>query len=132
HGTFDVEYSIEGGTVKDMLVDEEIFALIVIIESTDDGSISLEIPRYALDAKKQDETDDIFIIIIDGIEAPYQETITDSNSRVITINFEQGDSDIEIIGTTIIPEFGTIAMMVLAIGIITTIFVTKNKFQMPI
>ncbi|MEX2193146.1 MAG: PEFG-CTERM sorting domain-containing protein [Nitrosarchaeum sp.] len=132
HGTFDVEYSIEGGIVKDMLVDEEIFALIVIIESTDDGSISLEIPRYALDAKKQDETDDIFIIIIDGIEAPYQETITDSNSRVITINFEQGDSDIEIIGTTIIPEFGTIAMMILAIGIITTIFVTKNKFQMHI
>jgi len=132
HGTFDVEYSIEGGTVKDMLIDEEIFALIVIIESTDDGSISLEIPRYALDAKKQDETDDIFIIIIDGIEAPYQETITDSNSRVITINFEQGDSDIEIIGTTIIPEFGTIAMMILAIGIITTIFVTKNKFQIHI
>ena len=132
HGTFDVEYSIEGGSVKDMLIDEEIFALIVIIESTDDGSISLEIPRYALDAKKQDETDDIFIIIIDGIEAPYQETITDSNSRVITINFEQGDSDIEIIGTTIIPEFGTIVMMILAIGIITTIFVTKNKFQMHI
>ncbi len=132
HGTFDVEYSIEGGTVKDMLVDEEIFALIVIIESTDDGSISLEIPRYALDAKKQDETDDIFIIIIDGIEAPYQETITDSNSRVITINFEQGDSDIEIIGTTIIPEFGTIAIMILTIGIITTIFVTKNRFQIHI
>ena len=132
HGTFDVEYSIEGGTVKDMLVDEEIFALIVIIESTDDGSISLEIPRYALDAKKQDETDDIFIIIIDGIEAPYQETITDSNSRVITINFEQGDSDIEIIGTTIIPEFGTITMMVLAIGIITTVFVTRNRFQIHI
>jgi len=132
HGTFDVEYSIEGGIVKDMLIDEEIFSLIVIIESTDNGSISLEIPRYALDAKKQDETDDIFIIIIDGIEAPYQETITDSNSRVITINFEQGDSDIEIIGTTIIPEFGTIVMMILAIGIITTIFVTKNKFQMHI
>ncbi len=132
HGTFDVEYSIEGGTVKDMLVDEEIFALIVIIESTDDGSISLEIPRYALDAKKQDETDDIFIIIIDGIEAPYQETITDSNSRVITINFEQGDSDIEIIGTTIIPEFGTIVMMILVIGITTTIFVTKNRFQIHI
>lgn len=132
HGTFDVEYSIEGGTVKDMLVDEEMFALIVIIESTNDGSILLEIPRYALDAKKQDETDDKFIIIIDGIEAPDQETITDSNSRVIKINFEQGDSDIEIIGTTIIPEFGTIAMMVLAIGIITTIFVTKNRFQMHI
>jgi predicted secreted protein with PEFG-CTERM motif len=132
HGTFDVEYSIEGGTVKDMLVDEEGLALIVVIEATDDGSISLEIPRYALDAKKQDETDDTFIIIIDGMEAPYQETITDSDSRVITINFKQGDSDIEIIGTTIIPEFGTITMMILAIGIITTIFVTRNRFQIHI
>ena len=132
HGTFDVKYTIEGGIVKDMLIDEKIFALIIIIESTDAGSISLEIPRYALDAKKQDGEDDIFIIIIDGIEAPYQESITDSDSRVITINFEQGDSDIEIIGTTIIPEFGTIAMMILTIGIITTIVVTKNRFQMNI
>ena len=132
NGTFDVEYSIKGGTVKNMLIDEDIFALIVVIDSTDEGSITLEIPRYALDAKKQDGADDIFIIIIDGIEAPYQETITDSNSRVITINFEQGDSDIEIIGTTIIPEFGTVAAMILAIGIITTIVVTRNKFQMYI
>ncbi|MEK6864954.1 MAG: PEFG-CTERM sorting domain-containing protein, partial [Thermoproteota archaeon] len=132
YGTFDVEYSIDGGIVKNMLIDKDTFALIVIIESTDEGSISLKIPREALDAKKQDGTDDIFIIIIDGIEAPYQETVTDSNSRVITINFEQGDSDIEIIGTTIIPEFGTIAVMILAIGIMTTIFVTKNKFQIHI
>jgi predicted secreted protein with PEFG-CTERM motif len=131
-GTFDVQYSIEGGTVKNMLIDKDIFALIVVIESTDDGSISLEIPREALDAKKQDKTDDTFIIIIDGIEAPYQETLTDSDSRIITINFEQGDSDIEIIGTTVIPEFGTIAVMILVIGIMTTIFVTKNKFQIHV
>ena len=131
-GTFDVEYSIEGGTVKNMIVDKDIFALIVTVDSTDKGSISLKIPRDALDAKKQDNTDDIFIIIIDGIEAPYQETITDSGSRVITINFEQGDSDIEIIGTTIIPEFGTIAVMILAVGIITTIAITRNKFQIRI
>ena len=131
-GTFDVQYSIEGGTVKNMLIDKDIFALIVVIESTDQGSISLEIPRVALDAKKQDKTDDTFIIIIDGVEAPYQETVTDSNSRVITINFEQGDSDIEIIGTTIIPEFGTIAVMILVIGMVTTILVTRNKFQIHI
>ena len=132
HGTFDVNYSINGGTVKNMLIDKDIFALIVIIESENDGSITLEIPRDAFDAKKQDQTDDTFIIIIDGIEVPYQETVTNTNSRIITINFEEGDSDIEIIGTTIIPEFGTIAVMILAVGIITTIIVTKNRFQIPI
>ena len=128
YGTFDVEYSIDGGTVKNMLIDENIFALIVIIESIDDGSISLEIPREILDAKKQDKTDEAFIIIIDRIEAPYRETTTDSDSRIITINFEKGDSNIEIIGTTIIPEFGTIAVMILVVGIIsTTVLVSKNK-----
>jgi len=132
YGTFDVEYSIEGGTVKNMLIDKDIFALIVVIESTDDGSISLEIPREIIDAKKQDMSDDTFIIIIDGIEVPYQETVTNSDSRIITINFESGDSDIEIIGTTIIPEFGTIAVMILIIGIMTTILFTKKKFQIHI
>ena len=132
YGTFDVNYSINGGTVKNMLIDKDIFALIVIIESENDGSITLEMPRDAFDAKKQDQTDDTFIIIIDGIEVPYQETVTNTNSRIITINFEEGDSDIEIIGTTIIPEFGTIAMMILVVGIITTIIVTKNRFQIPI
>ncbi|MGI0057679.1 MAG: PEFG-CTERM sorting domain-containing protein [Nitrosarchaeum sp.] len=132
YGTFDVKYSIEGGIVKNMSIDKNIFALIVTIEPTDNGSISLEIPREILDAKKQDKTDEAFIIIIDGIETPYKETVIDSNSRAITINFEQDDSDIEIIGTTIIPEFGTITVMILTIGIITTIFVTKNKFQIHV
>jgi predicted secreted protein with PEFG-CTERM motif len=132
YGTFDVNYSINGGIVKNMLIDKDVFALIVIIESENDGIITLEMPRDAFDAKKQDQTDDIFIIIIDGIEVPYQETVTYTDSRIITVNFEKGDSDIEIIGTRIIPEFGTITVMILAIGIITTIIVTKNRFQIPI
>lgn len=126
-GTSDVQYSIEGGIVKDMSIDKNNFALIVLIESTDRGTISLEIPREMLDAKKQDKTDETFIVLIDGIEAPYQEAITDSDARIITINFEKGDSNIEIIGTTIIPEFGIIAVMILAIGIMIMVFVTKKN-----
>jgi predicted secreted protein with PEFG-CTERM motif len=52
-----------------------------------------------------------------------------SESRVITINFEQNDSDIEIIGTYVVPEFGTVVMMILVVGIMATILVAKNKFQ---
>ena len=132
YGTFDVNYSISGGVVKNMLIDKNSFSLIAIIETENNGSITLEMPRNAFDAKKQDQTDDIFIIIIDGIEVAYQETVTNTNSRIITINFEEGDSDIEIIGTTIIPEFGTIAVMILVVGIITTIIVTKNRFKIQI
>jgi predicted secreted protein with PEFG-CTERM motif len=132
NGTFDVEYTIKGATIKDIVVDSDIFALIVQIESTDDGTITLELPREFIGAEKQDGKDDTFIILIDGIEVAYLESVVHSESRVITINFEEGDSDIEIIGTYVIPEFGAIVMMVLIVGIMITIVVNKNKFQISI
>ena len=132
YGTFDVEYTIKGGTVKDMIVDSEIFALIVQIDATDEGTISLDLPREFIGAEKQNGKDDTFIILIDGVEVAYQESVVLSESRVITINFEQNDSDIEIIGTYVIPEFGSVVMMILIVGILATIVITRNKFQMRI
>jgi len=126
-GTFDVDYTIRGASVKNMLVDPEIFALIVIIKSDDDGSITLQLPRASIDAKKTDETDDTFIILIDGIEVPYEEKVTNQQARTITIEFEQGDSDIEIIGTFVIPEFGNVVMLVLVLAIISTILISTKK-----
>jgi predicted secreted protein with PEFG-CTERM motif len=131
-GTFDVEYTIKGGTIKDMIVDSDIFALIVQIDATDEGTITMSLPREFIGAEKQDGKDDLFIILIDGIEVPYQESVTNTDSRVITINFEQNDSDIEVIGTYVIPEFGTIVMMILLVGITSTIILTRNKFQVKI
>lgn len=132
YGTFDVEYTIKGGTVENMLVDPESFAIIVQIDSTDEGTITLDLPREFIGAEKQDGKDDTFIILIDGIEVAYQESLVRPNSRVITINFEEGDSDIEIIGTYVVPEFGTIAMMILIVGIMTVILASRNKFQIKI
>jgi len=131
-GTFDVEYTIKGGTIKNMIVDADIFAIIIQIESTDEGTISLDLPREFIGAEKQDGKDDTFIILIDGIEVAYQESVVHSDSRVITINFEEGDSDIEIIGTYVVPEFGTIVMMILIAGIMTIIIASRNKFQIKI
>jgi len=131
-GTFDVEYTIRGGTVKDMVVDSENFALVVEIDAIDEGMITLELPREFIGAEKQDGKDDKFIILIDDIEVPYQELVVDSDSRVIKINFEQGDSDVEIIGTYVVPEFSTIAVMILIIGIMATVAMTRNKIQIKI
>jgi predicted secreted protein with PEFG-CTERM motif len=132
YGTFDVEYTIKGGTVKNMIVDANTFAVIVQIDATDEGSIILDLPREFIGAEKQDGKDDTFIILIDGIEVAYQESVVLADSRVITIEFEQGDSDIEIIGTYVVPEFGAIAMMILIVGILMTILVARNKVQIKI
>jgi len=131
YGTFDVDYTIRGATIKDMVVDSNIFALIVTLESSDDGAITLELPRESIDAKTMNDQDDDFIILIDGAEVPYTDISKDSEYRTITIDFEQGDGDIEIIGTFVIPEFGNIVMIILVIGIISTILLS-SKFRLPI
>ncbi len=132
YGTIDIDYTITGGTIKNMIVDSDSFAIIVQIEAPEEGTITLDLPREFIGAEKQDGKDDTFIILIDGIEVPYQESLVHPDSRVITINFEEGDSDIEIIGTYVVPEFGTIVMMILIVGIITVILATRNKFQIKI
>ncbi|MGH1565932.1 MAG: PEFG-CTERM sorting domain-containing protein [Nitrosopumilus sp.] len=130
YGTFDVEYTIKGGTVKDMVVNSDIFGVVVEIDSTDEGTITLDLPREFIGAEKQNGKDETFIILIDGIEVAYQEIIN-SESRIITINFEQEDSKIEIIGTYVVPEF-SIVVIILIVGIMTVILVTKNRFQIKI
>jgi len=129
HGTFDVKYTIKGGIINNMIVDSDSFALIVQIDAIDDGTITLELPKEFIGAEKQDGEDDIFIILIDGIEVSYQESGVHPESRIITINFEQGDSNIDIIGTYVVPEFSSIVIMVLIVGIMITILTTRNRFQ---
>jgi predicted secreted protein with PEFG-CTERM motif len=131
HGTFDVKYTIKGATLKDIVVDSNIFGLTVIIESADEGTVTLELPRKFIGAEKQDGKDNTFIILIDGIEVEYKEAAVYSESRIIKIDFEPNDSKIEIIGTYVVPEFGAISAMILIVGITSMIILTK-KFQTSI
>ena len=70
--------------------------------------------------------------MVDNVQSPYSEITTFSEFRTIMIDFEKGDSDIQIIGTYVIPEFGTIVMIILTIGIMSSVLLTKNRFQFKI
>ena len=129
HGTFDVKYTIKGATIKNIIINSDILGLTVLIESADEGTVTLELPREFIGAEKQDGKDETFIILIDGIEVEYEEETTHSESRTISIDFEPKDSKIEIIGTYVVPEFGTIAAMILIVGITSMIILTRNRFQ---
>ena len=136
-GTFDIPYTIRGGILSDISIDENIFGLVIKFDSSDEGKLVLDLPRKYIDAEKQNGKDEVFIILVekqngDLVETTYQETISNSDIRTITINFEEGDSQIQIIGTYVIPEFGTIVMIILTVGIMTSILLTKNRFQIKI
>jgi len=131
-GTFDVKYTIRGGTVENIEIDPENLGLLVKINSSNNGKIVLELPRESIDAEKQNGKDEEFIILINNSQTTYDEIRSESTVRTIGITFEKGDSEIQIIGTHVVPEFGTIVMIILTIGILASILLTKNKFQIKI
>ena len=131
-GTFDIKYHIKGGILKDIVIDPQILGLVVDIEAQHDGTLTLDLPRQYIDAEKQDGKDDVFIILIDNMETTYDEPTLYSEIRTITIDFQKDDSKIQIIGTHVIPEFGTIVMIILTMGIMASIVLTRNRFQIKI
>ena len=136
-GTFDLPYTIKGGTLSEILIDENIFGLIIDIDTSDNGKIILDLPRKYIDAEKQNGKDDVFIILIekqngDIIETTYDEETSYSEIRTISIDFEENDSKIQIIGTYVIPEFGMIVMIILTVGIMASVLLTRNRFQIKI
>ena len=121
---FDVSYIITGGKVLGITADVEAKSLLVSIETTSDGMLTITLPRELIDAKINGE-DDSFFVLIDGEEVDFEEETT-STDRTLTISFQDGAEEIEIIGTQIVPEFGAIAALVLAVAIISIIAVSAK------
>jgi len=105
---YDVDYDIIGGTVLSVSIDTGFVELIVDIESFDDGTLQITIPRPLLDAKFE-ESDDDFFVIVDGFEADFIEISSNTQSRTLLISFFLGERQIEILGTHAIlsDDFGT-------------------------
>ncbi len=120
-----IGYTITGGKLLGIVADFDANSLIISIEATDDGTLTLTIPRSVLDATINGEDDDFFVLV-DGEEVDFDETTT-SIDRTLTIEFPAGAEEIEIIGTFVIPEFGTIAAMILAVAIISIIAISAKS-----
>ena len=121
-----ISYEITNGKIINIITDMDAKSLLIDIEAWDNGSITLTIPRSVLDAKINDVDDDEFFVLVDGEEVNFEE-ITTSTDRTLTIEFSAGSEQIEIIGTFVIPEFGTIAAMILAVAIISIIAISAKS-----
>ncbi len=119
-----IGYKITGGSVLSINEDFEAHSLIVRISTTSDGELTITLPRKVIDAKMGNDDDDFFVLV-DGEEVEFDETKT-STDRTLRIAFPFGAEEIEIIGTVVIPEFGTIAALILAVAIVSIIAVTAK------
>ena len=125
-----VQYTMTNGSVRGIEVDPDFTSIIISISATDDGELTITLPRKLIDARFDGcgGDDDEFIVLIDGEEETYDESDTTTTDRELVIEIPGGAEEVEIIGTCVIPEFGIIAPLVLAAAV-GAIIVASRKNQ---
>ena len=121
-----LDHDITGGSITEMEIEMSSNSLVIKVDAIDNGSITVTLPRDVIDALVNGDDDDFFVIV-DGEEVDFTETTTTSTERTLTIDFPAGSEEIEIFGTFVVPEFGTIAAMILAVAIISIIAVSAKS-----
>jgi len=83
-----ISYEITNAKLLNVIPDLDAVSLLIYIETTDEGSITLTIPRSVLDASINGG-DDEFFVLVDGEEVDFEEIKT-SEDRTLTIDFLAG------------------------------------------
>ena len=132
-GTFDVPYTMKGGVVSEMKLEQTNLSIIIDIVTSTDGSLEIKLPRNSIDSVMQNGQDIDFIVLMyeeyseNPLQTDYKEIDSNDEFRSLQIPVKNGDKRIEIVGTHVVPEFGTIAMIVLAVAIVSIIAVSAKS-----
>jgi predicted secreted protein with PEFG-CTERM motif len=129
-----IEYMITGGSVQNMTVHGENRTLGITIDSTSNGTLALRLPREIIDSQTAEGEDADFAAFIDNAEYEQPGEIDEptNDTRTVLIGFPAGTGSVDVIGTSVIPEFSTIAIVVLAVAIIGIIMVTAKHGRFTI
>ncbi len=125
---YSISYNIVGGKVLGTSVSPETFSLQIQLESKTGGSLSLNLPRGLIDAKKADGSDDIYLISASNQILKFNETKT-NDVRTVAISFPIGTDEISIYGTHVVPEF-PIVPLVLIVALISVMIFSRKLIKL--
>ena len=117
--TNELNYNISGGNVESITSTNDDSLLITIHDAEDGSELTITLPDDIITPFN----DGSFFVLVNGEESDDAE----QNGNRVTIPFDAETTDIEIVGTHVVPEFGTIAMIVLAVAIVSIIAVSAKS-----
>jgi len=107
------KFSLSNGSVESVEIDPDFQSLIITVETElTNGKLEITLDRALIDAKSNGN-DEQFIVFVDGDEGFYEEIASTPRERTLQIVVPNGTTEIEIVGTQVIPEF-PVAMLVIA------------------
>lgn len=125
-----VQYQISGGTLRSLTGDSESATVTATISASRAGQLTLAFPRNVFDSIDSNGEDLDFIVFVDELETTAEDDFGEE-TRTLVIDFEEGSEQVDIVGTMLVPEFGAIAAIVLAVAIVGIIVATTrySKFS---
>ena len=117
-----LNYELTCAEIQSMTPDTEMKSMIIAIKTDCDGELTITLPKDVIDTDENG-----FFVLVDGDETNHKASSV-GEFWTLTIPFSYGSEEIEIIGTFVIPEFGTIAALVLVVAISSILIISaKNK-----
>ena len=117
-----LDYELTCAEIQSLTPDTENKSLIISVKTDCDGELTITLPKDVIDTDEEG-----FFILVDGDETNHKASSV-GEFWTLTIPFSYGSEEIEIIGTFVIPEFGTIAALVLVVAISSILIISaKNK-----
>jgi hypothetical protein len=139
HTTYPIWYKIQNGTVISTPLDLSAKALLFFIDATNNGRLTVELPRSIIDSKNQNDdkpffvsayTTDTGVSKVDAIE------VNDTYVRTLEINFTKSTTEVEIVGNLFVEKHTTKSLGLMAplfqvrSGIKATDVICKSNFQL--
>jgi hypothetical protein len=81
-----------------------------MISSNTSGTLTLWLPTEVIDA------DGEFSVFVDGNDSASTELDPTADARVLEIDFDEGAGEIQVMGTSIVPELGPLALLATIAG----------------
>jgi outer membrane protein assembly factor BamB len=111
--SYPIAYKIMGGNITGMSVDRESKSLDIAISATQDGTLTIKLPRNVIDA-----WDSSYQVYVDGGAADFEETEeADAGFRTLAILFSGSAKQVQVSGTYVVPEFPA-ALIIMAAAIV--------------
>ena len=118
-----INWTIDGGVVTSFFVNGDENSLVLYIETTDDGILDITLHE---DIIKPFDDGTFFVTVNDEENQDFEQ-----NRNQLTIPFSAETEKITIFGGWAIPEFGTIAIMILVVAIVSIIALSaKTKLSL--
>lgn len=120
--SFDVSYSFDGELLA-IEVDQESTSLLVGLDQVRESTFEISFPAELLAAENAS-----FVVLVDGLETDYVVSY-DGDNPTITMSIPEATEEIEIIGTSVIPEFPLGVLAIMGIVSAMTLVISKTRLS---